>query len=159
MNKYKLSSSLNTFELSKSDIENLDLTKLKEGNFYHLISEGKNYHIEALSTQNDKEIVLLVNGRRVEFSLQSELDQLIDQLGFSSNKEKSVKEILAPMPGLVLKVLVEEGQEVEEGDSLLVLEAMKMENIIKSPVRAVVSSIEVQIGEAVEKKRCLISFE
>ena len=93
MNKFKLSSSLNTFELSKSDVENLDITKLKAGNSYHLISEGKNYHIEAVDTQNDKQIVLLVNGRRVEFSLQSELDQLIDQLGFSSNKEKSVKEI------------------------------------------------------------------
>ena len=62
------------------------------------------------------------------------------------------------MPGLVLKVLVSPGQEIAKGDGLFVLEAMKMENIIKSPVAAVVQSIEVETGGVVEKNQVLVRF-
>ncbi|MNF13023.1 Glutaconyl-CoA decarboxylase subunit gamma [compost metagenome] len=67
-------------------------------------------------------------------------------------------EIKAPMPGLVLNVIVESGQEVNKGDNLLILEAMKMENIIKSPSSGIVKKILVTKGDKVEKNEILIQF-
>jgi biotin carboxyl carrier protein len=63
------------------------------------------------------------------------------------------------MPGMVLSVSVAEGQQVQKGDPLLVLEAMKMENVIKSPGEGTVKSIAVKAGAAVEKNALLIRFE
>jgi biotin carboxyl carrier protein len=62
------------------------------------------------------------------------------------------------MPGMVISVLVNEGQEVSAGESILILEAMKMENVIKSPVQAIVKTIKVKQGSAVEKGQLLIEF-
>ena len=64
--------------------------------------------------------------------------------------------VKAPMPGLVLRVEVEEGQTVADGDGLLVLEAMKMENEIKAPVAGRVTAVHVSGGEAVEKGMVLV---
>ena len=69
-----------------------------------------------------------------------------------------VNEIKAPMPGLVLDIRVAEGDEVKKGDSILVLEAMKMENIIKSPTDGIIKKINVKKGIAVEKNQVLIHF-
>ena len=63
------------------------------------------------------------------------------------------------MPGLVLELLTKEGQSVSEGDTLLVLEAMKMENEIKSPTAGTVSRISVEDGEAVQKGQLLIELD
>jgi biotin carboxyl carrier protein len=69
-----------------------------------------------------------------------------------------VNELKAPMPGLVLDIVVSEGQEVKKGDALVVLEAMKMENILKSPADVVVKKISVKKGTAVEKNQVLVLF-
>jgi len=71
---------------------------------------------------------------------------------------KKVNDIKAPMPGMVLNILVDEGQEVKKGDALIVLEAMKMENILKSPVDGVIKKIAINKGVAVEKNQLLIQF-
>jgi biotin carboxyl carrier protein len=70
-----------------------------------------------------------------------------------------VNEIKAPMPGLVLDIIAEVGQEVNEGDNILILEAMKMENNIKSPTTGVIKEIKCEKGAAVEKNEVLILFE
>jgi biotin carboxyl carrier protein len=63
------------------------------------------------------------------------------------------------MPGLVIKLLAEPGTKVQKGDPLLILEAMKMENVIKAIGDATVKSVGVTQGEAVEKGHLLIEFE
>ena len=63
------------------------------------------------------------------------------------------------MPGLVLEVLVKPGQTVKKGDKILVLEAMKMENIIKSPGEGIVKECLAEVGATVEKNQILINFE
>ena len=73
----------------------------------------------------------------------------------TANKIQQVK---APMPGLVLNILVNEGDEIKKGDSLLVLEAMKMENMIKSPTDGIIKKIEIKQGDKVEKNELLVSF-
>jgi len=68
-------------------------------------------------------------------------------------------EVLAPMPGKVLSVGVTKGEMVEEGHALLVLEAMKMENVIRAPRAGVLASVEVGSGVAVEKGTALVTYE
>jgi len=62
------------------------------------------------------------------------------------------------MPGKVLEILVKEGQSVEEGDAMLVLEAMKMENVLRAGMAGLVANIDVEVGSAVEKEAVLISM-
>jgi biotin carboxyl carrier protein len=71
---------------------------------------------------------------------------------------KKINELKAPMPGLVLRVTANEGEAVKKGDTLLVLEAMKMENSIKSPGDGMVAKIMVKPGQAVEKNQLLVVF-
>ena len=72
---------------------------------------------------------------------------------------QKVTDVKAPMPGLVLGVSVEIGQEVQKGDGLLILEAMKMENVIKSVGEGIVKAIHIEQGKAVEKGQLLIEME
>ena len=74
-----------------------------------------------------------------------------------SNNNK-IKEIKAPMPGLVLDILVKEGTEIKKGDPVLILEAMKMENILKSPEDGSIKKIKVRKGKVVEKNDMLVSI-
>jgi biotin carboxyl carrier protein len=70
-----------------------------------------------------------------------------------------MNELKAPMPGLVVDFLVEIGQEVQTGDKLMILEAMKMENVIKASGQGIVKKINVIKGQSVEKSQILIEFE
>ncbi|MDX1317201.1 MAG: acetyl-CoA carboxylase biotin carboxyl carrier protein subunit, partial [Xanthomarina gelatinilytica] len=72
---------------------------------------------------------------------------------------KKVNEIKAPMPGLILDIHVKEGQEVKEDDALLILEAMKMENVLTSPRDGIIKSISVSKNDTVDKNQLLIEFE
>jgi biotin carboxyl carrier protein len=107
----------------------------------------------------EKTIVLLINGNRYKVSLEDQYDVLLKSMGMGSNSSKKLKHLKAPMPGLVLDVLINAGDEVKKDAPLIVLEAMKMENVIKSPGEAKVSSVEVSKGAAVEKNEVLIHFE
>jgi len=80
-------------------------------------------------------------------------------MGLSVVASQKLSSVKAPMPGLVLDIMVEPGQEVAEGDSLLILEAMKMENVLKATGEGVVKSIEITKGAAVEKGQILIEME
>jgi biotin carboxyl carrier protein len=100
-----------------------------------------------------------VNNQEILVSIEDRFDILLKQLGMDSVNNKKVNEVIAPMPGLVLSLNVSLGDSVAQGDSLLVLEAMKMENIIKSPSDGIVKSIEVVSSQAVEKNQVLIRFE
>jgi len=80
-------------------------------------------------------------------------------MGFGKASIKQVKEIKAPMPGLVLEIAVTDGQEVKEGDKLLILEAMKMENSIIIQSSAIIKKVSVSAGQAVEKGQVLLELE
>ena len=143
---------------------------VKDDNELRVIEEtGKNYVAEYnnkiynISVESfdpsTKSYTLTVNDVPVQLSLKNELDQLIDKLGLKSQKEENVSQILAPMPGLVVDISVSVGDEVNKGDALLVLEAMKMENVLKSKGSGIVKSIEVNQKDKVDKGQLLIEFE
>ncbi|GJM27543.1 MAG: acetyl-CoA carboxylase biotin carboxyl carrier protein subunit [Cyclobacteriaceae bacterium] len=126
---------------------------------YHLIKDSKSYLIEVLETdQLQKSIQLRVNGITYQAQVQDRYDLLLEKLGMQALDTTDHKEVIAPMPGLILDILVKEGQAVAKGDKLLVLEAMKMENIIKSAGEGVISSIDIEKGMNVEKNQVLIQF-
>lgn len=125
----------------------------------HVIYQNKSYNIELVERNEDgKAVVIKVNGTLYQVGIEDQYDELLKKLGMDSSSANKVLEIKAPMPGLVLNVIVTEGQEVNKGDSLLVLEAMKMENIIKSPTGGIVKKILIRKGDKVEKNEILLQF-
>lgn len=91
--------------------------------------------------------------------LKDKYDELLQQLGMDKMLSAKVNDLKAPMPGLVLDVLVKEGQQIKKGENLLVLEAMKMENNLKAVSDAVVKKVKVGKGARVEKNEILIELE
>ncbi|WP_420400229.1 acetyl-CoA carboxylase biotin carboxyl carrier protein subunit [Flagellimonas sp.] len=147
------------FQLSKDEISSMDSLKTGDGAF-HILKDGISYHIEIPKTNGNQRLYTVkVNGTEYQAEIQTPLDKLIQKMGFASNGAKSINSIAAPMPGLILDISIEEGQEVAEDDQLVVLEAMKMENIITSPRKGVIKKIAVKVGDAVEKQQLLVEFE
>jgi len=136
-----------------------DILKLGNGQ-YHFLVENKSYAIELIAiNKSDKTVQLKVNGAVYNLEIRDKLDELLQKLGLENTTKQKVSELKAPMPGLVIEIRVTPGQLVSKGDPILLLEAMKMENIIKSPVEAVIKKIHFNKGEAVEKGAVLVSFE
>jgi biotin carboxyl carrier protein len=138
---------------------NPDFVKLSE-NKYHVLHQNKSYEVEQVSEDPEgKLVVLKVNGKTYNVAIEDPYDQLLNKLGLNSLTQGKLSEIKAPMPGLVLNVLVSVGQAIKKGDNLIVLEAMKMENMLKSPNEGVIQKVKVIIGDKVEKNQVLIQFE
>lgn len=129
------------------------------GGRYHVLHHGKSYNAELLVADYEtKTFVLRLNGQRVELQAKDRFDQLLDRMGLSNTTAAKVNELKAPMPGLIVDIRVQPGQTVQKGDSLLVLEAMKMENILKAPADGVVASIRVDLRANVTKGQVLVQF-
>lgn len=137
----------------------IDLVKLLDNKF-HILQNHKSYKLEVIHADyNLKRFSIKVNNNIYDLNLQTELDLLLDKMGMSASADEKMDSVKAPMPGLVLDVLVESGQSVKKGDNLLILEAMKMENIIKASGNGVVKNILIQKKDAVEKNQLLIEME
>lgn len=134
-----------------------EVIKLNERS-YKVYKGNKIFRVEIVN-QLGKEMTLKVNDHLLDVSVTDHIDQILDKLGMNVAASAAVKDVKAPMPGSILNIIVSEGDEVGQGDQLLVLEAMKMENVIKSPGEGIVSKIHVSEKENVEKNQVLISFE
>lgn len=151
--------------ISKSEIEingevlSFDLATISK-NKSHIILKNKSFNIEFVSKDEEKKLVTIkVNNNPYTIELKDKFDLLLSKLGLSNLTNKVIKDIKAPMPGLVISVLKNAGDSVKEGENILILEAMKMENVIKSPVEGVIKSIAVSPSNTVEKNQILVEFE
>lgn len=108
--------------------------------------------------KEDKTVTLEINGKKTTVKIKEPMDDLLHSMGLDNALQAKVQDIKAPMPGLVLDILVSEGQPVEKGEKVLVLEAMKMENVIKSPSAGTVKRVSVTKGTAVDKNQVLIEM-
>ena len=106
-----------------------------------------------------KEVDLLINNVLYQVSMRTDLDDLLESMGMDLAGSKKLKEIKSPMPGRVLEFLKSPGDEVVPGDGILVLEAMKMENVIKSEGSGIVKSLAVSADTIVNKGELLVEFE
>ena len=135
-----------------------DIVDLGAGRF-HILYEGRSYNAEVVTIEHaTKTIVLKLNGQRVELNAKNRFDLLLERLGMSNTAAAKVNELKAPMPGLIVDIRVVPGQAVLKGDPLLVLEAMKMENILKAPADGTVSNLKIALRDNVQKGQVLVQF-
>ncbi|MEO8794100.1 MAG: acetyl-CoA carboxylase biotin carboxyl carrier protein subunit [Daejeonella sp.] len=138
---------------------NLDLAEL-DSNRIHAILNNKSYNAEIVNyNPEEKTCVVKINSNTYNLKISDQYDELLHQLGLDTLSSAKIADLKAPMPGLVLKILVSEGDEVKKGDNLLVLEAMKMENIIKASADAKIKSIKIKPADKLEKNQVMIIFE
>lgn len=146
------------FEISAEEWENLDCIQVDD-HTYHVIEDDKTYTITVLQSDKEfKRITLRTEGENKTVTLADDLELLIERMGLNATRSKKQRFLLAPMPGLVTSIKAENGQEVEEGTPILILEAMKMENVIAAPHHAVIKEVKVKAGQAIEKGTALVEF-
>jgi biotin carboxyl carrier protein len=137
----------------------LDIIASSNGEF-HILKNQKAYKVEIESIDYQKKtFVFKVNGSVYTSTISDKYDRLIDQLGMKIGVTQHIGDVKAPMPGLVVEVAVAIGQTVMKGDKVLILEAMKMENVIKAAGDGVIKAVHVSKGIAVEKGQLLIEIE
>ena len=129
---------------------------LREG-YVSLIVGGRSVPV-SVEPVGDDQLEVTIDGQRTTVRVKDERDLLLDEFGLGEDAAAG-GEVRAPMPGLVLDVLVEEGDEVTVDQGLLVLEAMKMENELKAPSGGIVTAIHAASGDAVNKDALLIEIE
>lgn len=128
--------------------------------FFDLTYNGIVFHGEIQEERSEENrLVIKINHRVFHIRRKHELDDLISALGLDKVKIKKIKEFKSPMPGRVIDINVALGQEVQPGDILISLEAMKMENALKSEGVGIVKTICIDKGAVVDKGAVLIEFE
>ncbi len=145
--------------VSQEELDSIDIRRLNTHDF-HALFKDRSYSVQVLRTDLlNHQITLKINGVIRNFLLTNELRLHIDQLGLGKSRITRMDRLIAPMPGMVLKVFVKEGDMVSSGDSLCILEAMKMENILKATSPGKVKQVMVEISDVVDKGQVLIQFE
>jgi acetyl/propionyl-CoA carboxylase alpha subunit len=136
----------------------IELTTIAGTPVRHLRIGSTNRSIVAQAGARPGSWVVHVDGRAVEVEVVDERTRAIRAMTGASQAE-APKHIVAPMPGLVVRVNVVVGQPVTAGQGLIVVEAMKMENELKATSDGTVTRIDVAPGDAVEKGALLIALE
>jgi biotin carboxyl carrier protein len=135
-----------------------NISKLGNGRF-QIIKDHVVYNADVVEHDSKKkEIKLKLNGKLMIIKVKNELDALLSKLGMDKLQTVQIKDIKAPMPGLIIDIKVSAGQLVKKGEPILILEAMKMENVLKAPMDVDIKSIEVKKGQSVDKNQILIKF-
>ena len=128
--------------------------------FFTISYKGQSFNGEILNRDiENQKLILKINHREFEIRKKIELDALIAELGLDKVKIKKLRELGSPMPGRILSIHVKAGDHVKVGDPILSLEAMKMENILKSDGEGIVKRIAIEKDQVVDKGQLLIEFE
>jgi len=128
------------------------------GQALHLLINGRSIRLEHLQRTEEGDLLFRINSIRYRVPIKNKRELLLARIQGAGTKDRKQTALKAPMPGLVLQVLVTEGQVLQAGDPILVLESMKMENVLRAQSDGTVVSVVIQPGEAVEKGQILVSF-
>jgi biotin carboxyl carrier protein len=118
----------------------------------------KDAYLVKLDKEN-KLVIVRIEGKKFAVQIKEPVDLMLDKLGISIKSTKKVNNLKAPMPGLVIKILAEQGKHYKAGDALMILEAMKMENVFKAAADVTIKAIEITERQTVEKGQILMVFE
>ena len=163
---YKASVSKKSFEIVNHDHQLIidgtpldwDIVEVSNG-YFHILINRKSYRAEVVRADPaTKSFAMKINGKVYSVTLKDKFDLLLEKMGMNNGSSGKANHIKAPMPGLIIDLRVKEGDTVMPGDALLILEAMKMENMIKASAQSVVKSVKVKKGDSVEKNQVLIEF-
>jgi len=131
-----------------------------EGSPVRMVKIGTHvYRVVAQRRQGRGRYTLWVDGYRFESEALDERTRAIRDLSAASAGPSGPAPIVAPMPGLIVRVSVKPGDRVEAGQGVVVMEAMKMENELRATAPGTVKSVEVSAGTAVEKGALLVALE
>jgi acetyl/propionyl-CoA carboxylase alpha subunit len=139
-----------------------DIISIKKGAnpSFHILKDNKSFTAEVLEADySTKSFVIRINGNKYSVVVKDRFDGLLHDLGMDIQASARIDNLKAPMPGLVLDVRVSEGQQILKNDPIIVLEAMKMENILKAQADGTIKMINVKKGDKVEKNQVMITFE
>lgn len=148
-------------QLTEAIVEDtkVPLEVIVQGSGRILLRTGtKIYKIDNIEV-DERNVSFSINGTYFETTVKDEQELLLEKLGFKAGATASAGSLNAPMPGKILELLISDGDSVEEGQPVLILEAMKMENELNSPSNGVVSKLHIQQGDNVEKNQILIDIE
>ena len=138
-------------------IYKIDFESVSGQPVYSLIVDGKSH--EAYVQEGDDNWQVLLRGQLYSAMVEDEREKRLRAAAGGGVAETGEYHLKAPMPGLVVAIPVEEGQEVKKGEVLLVLESMKMQNELKAPRDGIVSRIKVKPGESVEQKQSMLDVQ
>jgi biotin carboxyl carrier protein len=136
----------------------MTLNPLPDGGFMVQLNQRQIVADVVSIDKQQKTVTLRMLSQKVTVQLKEPVDLLLEQLGMQQSSARKINQLKAPMPGLVVRILVEEGQAIKAGEPLLILEAMKMENVFKAPADVVIKQIKVSEKQAVEKNTEMITF-
>lgn len=141
--------------------KDFEIDVIETGNgAFHILRNHKSYQAEVVKFDAaTKEIEIKIEGIKYRITAKDRYDVLLEKLGFDTLNSLKATDLVAPMPGLVLDIQVKAGDQVQKGDTLVILEAMKMENILKAGSDAEIGNCLVKIGDSVEKNEKLITFK
>ena len=160
--------SLNDREMGTWKLEDKVFETTKDGvhlrwedrQFFTITFKGQKFRGEVVSDKREEgSLTVKLNHRVFDIKKSGPLDDLIANMGLDVPKVRKLKQLKAPMPGRVVGLSIEVGQEINVGDPLLTLEAMKMENVLKAEGTGIVKEIKTQAQDVVEKGAVLIEFE
>lgn len=152
--KYKVKIDGKELIISKEDIENI---KTHDQGSRIISYQDKLFEIS--NTDGKKEGRITINHNKFDYHILDKYDQVVEELGMDTVKEVKSTNIYAPMPGLILDIAVKVNEEVEEGQIVLILEAMKMENVIRASGKGTVRKILFDLNDKVEKGQLIIEIE
>ncbi len=157
-NTYHIEQKNEEWQMNNSPVK-WDIQQLPNG-LFSILYNNKSYtaFVESIDAKS-KEMKLNIDGNSYSVALQEPIDLLLSSMGMDLKAMQKAEPVKAPMPGMVLKILVTPGQQINKGDGLLILEAMKMENILKASAPATVKTIKINERTAVEKGAILIELE
>ena len=135
----------------------VDLANVEDTDGRHLLVNGRSHRLVARPEQGGTWDIHL-RGRRVRARAVDERTRAIEEMTGAGAGPAGPRPVRAPMPGLVVKVEVAEGDVVEEGQGLVIVEAMKMENELRAEGAATVKTIHVAAGDTVDKDDVLIEL-
>jgi len=131
-----------------------------DSNSFHVLWNNRSFVAHVAKRDLDNQTLeILVNKKVYQLSVAGRLDEMMKVLGIEKKEDAKDNIIKAPMPGLVLDIPVKVNQKVNKNDTIMILEAMKMENNIKSPKEATIKECLVKKGTTVEKNQVLITLK
>ncbi len=153
--KMEFSDSLDQLLIKKENNLKIDSVRLSQ-NSYSLILNGKSHYITINSHLKGYEVTVDHHTHLVQ--VQDELDILLEKFGMQIEETSHAGKIHAQIPGLVSQIFVKKGDKVKVSQKLFILEAMKMENEIDSPVSGIIDHIHCKIGDKVEKGNIIMEI-
>ncbi|MHB8580924.1 MAG: biotin/lipoyl-containing protein [Ignavibacteriaceae bacterium] len=138
-------------------VNEYDLFPLDSKTFLLKFNE-KVYKVSSGKIDNDK-FEIMIDGITYEALARTGLEETANSIIQQRTLSKHITEVKSPMPGMILKINKISGEKISLGETVIILEAMKMENDLRSPASGIIKDIFVQSGNKVEKGTMLFSIE